>query len=1009
MAHGKATRLKFVARRLALLLFAASLARAQSLMSVSCSGSAPVQGGMAYQTVCTASGGTPPYGWTSKALPAGLTLSAAAGATIAVSGSVEYNPLNPDLSYEIIVSDSSIPAPQQTVLPFDPNMVQPFPACSLIGSSLSPGNYDNWLRTPNFSPAGGSSIVNVTTYTGCEWSAGSDVSWITLSGATSGGLVPTLMGIPFSVAANPGSTPRTGHVIVSYGASSESLPVVQNGSSCSDTVNPQSASVPAAGGSVSFSVTSSPSGCVPLYTVDPNWTVFPIGVAPNYTLTIPANTGGSRTSTLTFGGGGSLPVATFTVSQAGPVPLDLSCSQFTGADVVGRAYPEAVCQVTGNSPPFYWSIASGAPPAGASLSPSTGVAVTVSGVISAAGPFAYEVQVTDSAVPPRTASYKFQGIAAAPLQVSCPGSGGTYPPNTAFTVTCTASGGAAPYTWSVSQGYSIASSGATATVSGNTGAAGIIYYFVDVTDASGQTGGVIADPLIVGPPQPLQVNCPQLPPGIAGTQLAMGCTAVNGVPPYTWSTAGVLPPGTYFAGDLVLQGFLTATGPYNFTVYATDSSTPPQTASATVSGTITSAAYVTEDCSVSAPQLGAPYSGACTGGYGTPPYTWSVSAGSLPAGLSLSPNGLNVNLTGTATVAGPYSFAIRIQDSSSPTPLTATQGFSGTIANAGMSIACASVVGPTAMGAAYSNTCTVTGGTAPHAWLILGGSLPPGVAWTEGSDTSIVISGTPTVPGAYAYTVRATDASHPILGASQAFSGTIAASSLTPPPTVVAVVSAANFQSGPISPGEIITIGGSALGPATPATLTLDATGKVSTSLGGVQVSIGGVLAPLTYVSATQINCVVPYEAATSPNLFAQVNYQGQASAWFPLTAALAEPALFTANGSGFGPVAALNQDGSYNSPGHPAPKGSIVTLFMTGEGMTGYAVTGAVTTVAAVQPYTPPPLEPVSVLIGGQAVQVQFAGEAPGVVAGLMQFECHDPRQRRIGQPTYIGFSGWD
>jgi uncharacterized protein (TIGR03437 family) len=182
----------------------------------------------------------------------------------------------------------------------------------------------------------------------------------------------------------------------------------------------------------------------------------------------------------------------------------------------------------------------------------------------------------------------------------------------------------------------------------------------------------------------------------------------------------------------------------------------------------------------------------------------------------------------------------------------------------------------------------------------------------------------------------------------------------------------------------------------------------VATSLGGVQVSIGGVLAPLTYVSTTQINCVVPYEVAGIQNPYAQVNYQGHASAWFPLSAATAVPALFTANGSGSGPVAAFHQDLSCNSPSNPAPKASIVTLYMTGEGATGHAVTGGVTVVAASPPYTPPLLQPVSVLIGGLPASVQFAGEAHGLVAGVMQLNVQIPADAASGNlPVSVSVGG--
>ena len=215
----------------------------------------------------------------------------------------------------------------------------------------------------------------------------------------------------------------------------------------------------------------------------------------------------------------------------------------------------------------------------------------------------------------------------------------------------------------------------------------------------------------------------------------------------------------------------------------------------------------------------------------------------------------------------------------------------------------------------------------------------------------------------------------------------------TPPPAITAVVNAANFLSGPIAPGEIVTIGGTAIGPTTAVGLALDQTGKVATSLGGVQVLFNGTAAPLAYVSATEINCVVPYEIQGLVSPYVQVSYQGQTSSVFPLTSAPTSPALFTANGSGAGPAAAFNQDQSYNLPNTPAPKGGTVVLFMTGEGLTAPGgVTGKVTTASPNPPITQQPILPVAVFINGQQASIAFYGEAPGLVSGVMQLNVHIP-----------------
>ncbi len=196
--------------------------------------------------------------------------------------------------------------------------------------------------------------------------------------------------------------------------------------------------------------------------------------------------------------------------------------------------------------------------------------------------------------------------------------------------------------------------------------------------------------------------------------------------------------------------------------------------------------------------------------------------------------------------------------------------------------------------------------------------------------------------------------------AEYAGSSTLWPASSVPPPlsTITAVLNAANYGNGAVSPGEIVTIFGTAIGPSTPAGLELDRNGNVSTSLGGVQVLFNGIPAPLTYVSGAQINAVVPYEIGGTLSFSVQVKFLGQTSNAFPLTSSPTAPALFTANGSGTGPGAILNQDNSYNGPANPAPKGSYVVLYLTGEGETVPAgVTGKVTTVSTTGPLTPQPL----------------------------------------------------
>jgi uncharacterized protein (TIGR03437 family) len=160
--------------------------------------------------------------------------------------------------------------------------------------------------------------------------------------------------------------------------------------------------------------------------------------------------------------------------------------------------------------------------------------------------------------------------------------------------------------------------------------------------------------------------------------------------------------------------------------------------------------------------------------------------------------------------------------------------------------------------------------------------------------------------------------------------------------------------------------------------------------MGGVQVIFqpGGVAAPLIYVSATQINCLVPYAVLGATTLQAQVNYLGQASNAYPLQFAETQPGIFTALATGTGLAIAEQYDaqGNYqgqNSSSNPAGVGWYLVFYVTGEGIIpSPAITGQVTSSANVIPLLGPP----TVLIDNQPSTVPYFGEADGFVSGLMQ-----------------------
>ncbi|MGH9455542.1 MAG: hypothetical protein ACRD2O_16400, partial [Terriglobia bacterium] len=204
---------------------------------------------------------------------------------------------------------------------------------------------------------------------------------------------------------------------------------------------------------------------------------------------------------------------------------------------------------------------------------------------------------------------------------------------------------------------------------------------------------------------------------------------------------------------------------------------------------------------------------------------------------------------------------------------------------------------------------------------------------------------------------------------------------------ITAITNAADNVPGPVAPGEIVVLYGSGLGPAQLAPSQLTSDGRVDTTAGGAQVYFNATPAPILYASATQTAAIVPY-SITGSQVPVVAQYQGQTSAPVTLTAVASDPALFTLDSSGQGQAAALNQDGSVNGAGNPAPVGSFISLYATGEGQTSPP---GVDGLAGAAPLAEPVLK-VTVTIGGEDAPVQYAGGAPGLVAGVMQINAQLP-----------------
>ena len=144
----------------------------------------------------------------------------------------------------------------------------------------------------------------------------------------------------------------------------------------------------------------------------------------------------------------------------------------------------------------------------------------------------------------------------------------------------------------------------------------------------------------------------------------------------------------------------------------------------------------------------------------------------------------------------------------------------------------------------------------------------------------------------------------------------------------------------------------------------------------------------LFFVRQDQINVQVPYELAGEISTQVVVRYRGASSPPMTVQVHPSAPGIFTITQDGRGQAALLNQNSTVNSATNRASRGSVVQIFMTGQGQTNPAgVTGALPTFP-----TPTPTLPVAVTIGGRLAQTQFVGLAPGF-AGLLQINAVVPQ----------------
>ncbi|HWX65383.1 MAG TPA: putative Ig domain-containing protein [Rhodanobacter sp.] len=844
----------------------------------------------AYSQNVTASGGTAPYTFNhTGTLPTGLSLSSAGVLSGTPSSAGTFNftisatdsttgtgPFVGSQAYSITVSAPVIAISPPT-LPHAQTGVA-YSQALIASGGLSPYTF---AVTGGTLPAG-IALSSAGTLSGTPTEGGSHSITVTAtdSNGDSGSIALTLVVDAPSIALAPAS------LVAANVGTSYSQGITASGGTAPYTFSLQSGSLPAgltlaSNGAVSGTPTATGTFNITVQATDSSTGSGPYSATRAYTLTVNAPTlsitpaagtlsasyataftqvfsGSGGTTPYTFAETGTLPsgvtwnAATATLSgtptQPGNFPITVTLTDNTtgvGAPFstsanytlsvsaavititptsvpaanIGTAYPSTQLSASGGQGPYSYTLTAGALPVGLTLSSSG----AISGTPTAAGTFNFTASATDANGFVGNRAYSLTvGAATVVLNpASLPGATA----EVAYSQALTASGGTAPYTYTISSGalpvgLALNSGG---TLSGTPTVSGSFTFTAQVTDSSTGAGAPFSATrsytLVVAAPA-VSITPASLPAAQAGASFTQQLTATGGNGTYTFAlTAGSLPAGISFTFAGLLSGTPTAAGSFNITVKATDGL--GFTGSQSYTLTVSAASLTLAPTTLPAATAESAYSQSFSASGGTAPYAYSLSSGALPAGLTLSATG---SLSGTPTVSGSFTFSVQVADSSTGAgaPFTTSRSYTLVVNAPGISVSPASLPNPQ-IGAAYSQQIAASGGNGTYTFALTGGSLPAGVSFTS----SGLLSGTPTAAGSFNFTVKATDG----LGftGSQSYSLTVSAASLTLAPTTLPAATAESAYSQSFSAsGGTAPYAYSISSGALPAGLTLSATGSLS-------------------------------------------------------------------------------------------------------------------------------------------------------------------------------------